>query len=84
MSSTKHALGVVAAGVLAFLGVFAASALFTPEPGETSTSSSSHSDSEQTAEPSEEPSSEQPTSADIVGRWQAPEPANQDAFVGSS
>lgn len=67
MSETiKHALGMLFAGVIAFGGVGAAVA-FSPA----SAFDSRH----------EASASEPATAATLVGRWQAPEPANQDAFV---
>lgn len=88
MTSFKHTIGVIAAGLVAFFAVFGATLLFPAELGETGASESSHSEqsgesesgSESESESSEDEESEQPVSA-IVGRWQAPEPANQDAFV---
>lgn len=68
MSNFTHAVGVLCAGVLAFAGVAAAS-LLSP-----------------TGAPAEVPGL--PDTPDIIledssliGRWQAPEPANQDAYV---
>ncbi|WP_053354043.1 META domain-containing protein [Leucobacter musarum] len=67
MSETiKHALGMLFAGVIAFGGVGAAVA-FSPA----SATDSRH----------EASANEPATAATLVGRWQAPEPANQDAFV---
>lgn len=67
MSETiKHALGMLFAGVIAFGGVGAAVA-FSPD---------SETDSRHEAS-----ASEPATAATLLGRWQAPEPANQDAFV---
>lgn len=87
--SVKHSIGVIAAGLVALGAVWTASLLFSPEAHDTGGS-----DSGEIAGDSEESTSEHggetgtdtdETSADtasaIVGRWQAPEPANQDAFV---
>ncbi|QIM16940.1 hypothetical protein G7067_11870 [Leucobacter insecticola] len=68
MSNFTHAVGVICAGVLAFAGVAAAS-LLSPASG-----------------PAEEPGLRGPTGVitagpTLIGRWQAPKPANQNAYV---
>ncbi|WP_053386840.1 hypothetical protein [Leucobacter japonicus] len=68
--NVKHALGLLFAGVIAFGGVGAAAAL-----SPTTAAPAHHdSDADSTAEPTE-------LSTALLGRWQAPAPANPDAFV---
>lgn len=81
MSNLKYTAGVVVAGVLAFGGVFAAQAATAP------LLASSAAESGEAHEPDASSGAEAPGFAEdslseqLVGRWKAPEPANQDAFV---
>ncbi|WP_162903633.1 META domain-containing protein [Leucobacter sp. wl10] len=91
MSAFTHTLGVVGAGVLAFGAVLAASQLTTPlaetgeqrppavgapEGGAESPAGGSQNPSTARVDPSSLPLEEA-----VLGRWRAPEPANQDAFI---
>ncbi|MBP1327126.1 hypothetical protein JOF28_002358 [Leucobacter exalbidus] len=69
MSTMKHALGMLCAGVLAFGLVFTAHALTLPAfgPGGAGGSGQEHTTN--------------PLSRELIGRWKAPEPANQEAYV---
>lgn len=77
MSNFKFAVGVVIAGALAFGANFAGMAITAPMLSGTPAGSSSGQD-----EPTElTPGDDQDYESLLVGRWQAPEPANQEAFV---
>lgn len=76
MSNFKFAAGVVLAGALAFGGVFAAQAITAPMLHGIPSESSSGED-----EPTEENDVNDNLEAELIGRWRAPQPANQDAFV---
>ena len=67
----KHAIGTLAAGALAFGSVFAVWAIAPNSDGHAGSESGDSSDS----------GSEALVAAELVGRWQAAKPANQDAFV---
>ncbi|MHA3682854.1 hypothetical protein ACXR2T_14585 [Leucobacter sp. HY1910] len=72
----KHVAGVLLAGVLAFGGVFAASAISAPLLHGIPAGSSSGQN-----EPTDEVAMIDELDTAMIGRWKAPLPANQDAFV---
>lgn len=76
MSNLKFAAGVVLAGALAFGGTFLAQAVTAPMLHGIPAGSSSGLN-----EPTEEAPMDEDLEAQLIGRWQAPEPANQDAYV---
>lgn len=77
MSNLKFAVGVVIAGALAFGANFAGMAITAPMLTGTPAGSSSGQ-----GEPTElAPGEDKDYESLLVGRWQAPEPANQEAFV---
>lgn len=77
MSNSKFAAGVLLAGALAFGANFAAMAITAPMLHGAPAGSSSGQD-----EPTDlAPEEVQDLESLLIGRWQAPEPANQDAFV---
>ncbi|WP_449283246.1 META domain-containing protein [Leucobacter sp.] len=86
MSTLTHSLYMVGAGVLAFGAVFASHQLTAPlvEPAVHESGQEDavddHADDELGEAPMPDPSEALLEQA-ILGRWQAPEPANQDAFV---
>ncbi|WP_017793234.1 hypothetical protein [Leucobacter salsicius] len=77
MSNLKFAVGVVIAGALAFGANFAGMAITAPMLHGIPTGSSSGQ-----GEPTDlAPGGDQDYESLLIGRWQAPEPANQEAFV---
>ncbi len=77
MSNLKFAVGVVIAGALAFGANFAGMAITAPMLHGIPTGSSAGQD-----EPTDlAPGDDQDYESLLIGRWQAPEPANQEAFV---
>lgn len=86
MSTFKHSVSMIAAGAVAFAAVFAAHQLTAPlvtaSLGEGSPhDSSSHADQDGDHDADPFDPVETPLEYAILGRWQAPTPANQDAFV---
>ncbi|MBP1327125.1 heat shock protein HslJ [Leucobacter exalbidus] len=91
MSTLKFALGIACSGVLAFGLVLTAHALTAPVFGPPSASSTGTEETpaedahdENTLADGSGPENEgsaQPIDMAILGRWQAPKPANQEAFV---
>lgn len=80
MSVGKHVLGMICAGVLAFGGVYAAYTLATPlEKSEDEWLEQHDPSGENGSDGTADNTS--PVAIDLSGRWQAPVPANQDAFV---
>jgi len=77
MSTMKHALGILCAGVLAFGAVLAVHAL-APVP----TAPDSAADGVTEIEfPEQEPDTVLPGEWQLPGRWRAPEPSNPNAYV---
>lgn len=77
MSNLKFAVGVLIAGALAFGANFAGMAITAPMLNGFPAGSSSGQN-----EPTElAPGGDRDYESLLIGRWQAPEPANQDAFV---
>lgn len=81
MSTFKHALGILAAGLLAFAGVAGSHLLTAEDPGHSEVAGSEHDDAPSVQAPSHGSVGSGALSEQILGRWRAPEPANQDAFV---
>jgi heat shock protein HslJ len=90
MPSFTHALGVLGAGVLAFGAVLAASQLTAPLVGAEEPLSPAIAVPQEDPDDAEPGSGTQDLTADtgalplaeaMVGRWRAPEPANQNAFL---
>lgn len=81
MKTLTHAIAMIAAGVLAFAAVFAAYLITQPLVSGSGTHAA---ESDSAAEGEQHDASELPAAPldrAMLGRWQAPEPANPDAFV---
>jgi len=82
MSDTfKHTIGILAAGLFAFAAVGGAYVLTEPDRDPQSPVHVDDSGHQPPEEPQKDPAHSDDPAEAFLGRWQAPPPANQDAFV---